>query len=75
MDTICQGISPQHVKTGEDTPLPIKHILTDIPSLNNRRRQFFGSTNKTVKLLNDGDATNVDTLYKFVTNIDPPTKL
>ena len=61
---------------GEDTPLTIKHILTECPSLNNRRRQFFGTTNKTMKqLLNDGDTTYGGTLYKFVTNIDLLTKL
>ena len=76
MDTICQGSNPQHVKTGEDTPLTIKRILTERPSLNNIRRQFFGSTNKTMKqLLNDGDTTYGDTLYKFVTDIDLLTKL
>ena len=45
-------------------------------SLNNRKRQFFGSTNKTMKqLLNDGDTKYGDTLYKFVTNIDLLTNL
>ena len=39
---------------GENTPLTIKHILTKCPSLNTRRRQFFGSTNKT---MNDSSAT------------------
>ena len=61
---------------GEDTPLTIKHILTECSSLNNRRRQFFDSTNKTMKqLLNDGDTTYGGTLYKFVTNIYLLTKL
>ena len=61
---------------GEDTPLTIKHIITKRPSLNNRKRQFFGSTNKTMKqLLNDGDITYGDTLYKVLINIDLPTKL
>ena len=49
---------------GEDTPLTIKHILKKRPLVNNRKRQFSGSTNKTMKqLLNDGDATYGDTLY------------
>ena len=48
----------------------------DEGSLINRRRQFFGTTNKTMKqLLNDGDTTHGGTLYKFVTNIDLLTKL
>ena len=76
MDTICQGNNSQYVKTGEDTPLTIKHILTERPLLNNRKRQFFASTNKTMEpLFNDGDTTHGDTLYKFVTNIDLLTKL
>ena len=76
MGTICQGNSPQYVKTGDDTPLTIKRILTERPSLNNRRLKFFGFTNKTMKqILNDGDTAYDDTLYKFVTNIDLPTKL
>ena len=63
MGTICQGNNPQHVKTGENTPLTIKHILTERP-LFNRKRQFFGSTNKTMnQLLNDGDTTYGDTTY------------
>ena len=71
MGTVCQGNSPQQMKTGEETLLTTKRILTEHPSLNNRRRQFFGSTTKTVKrALNDGDTTYGDTLYKFVTNID-----
>ena len=41
------------------------------PSFNKRRRQFFGSTIKTMKQLNDGDTIYGDTLYKFVTNVDP----
>ena len=44
--------------------------------LNNRKRQFIGSTNKTMKqLLNDGYTTYGVALYKFVTNIDLLTKL
>ena len=59
-----------------DTPLTIKRILTGWPSRNNRRRQFFGSTNKTMKqLLNGGDTTYGGTLYKFVANVDLLTKL
>ena len=65
-DTILQGNNPQHVKTGEDTPLSIKLLLKERLSLNNRRLQLFGSTNKTmIQLLNDGDTTYGDTLYKF----------
>ena len=76
MDTICQGNIPPHVKNGPDTPLTIKHILTERPLLNNRKRQFFVSTNKTKKLLlNDGDTTYGDTIYNSVTNIDLLTKL
>ena len=64
MDTISQGNNPQHVKTGKDTPLTIKHILTECPSLNKRRLQIIGSTNKTMKqLLNDGDTSYGGTLY------------
>ena len=56
------------MKTGEDTPLTVKHIQTERPLLNNRKRHIFGSTSKTMKQLhNDGDKTYVDTLYKFVT--------
>ena len=63
--------SPTCEDCGEDTPLTIKRILLECPSLNNRRRQFFGIINKTMKqLLNDGDTTYGGTLYKFVTNID-----
>jgi len=76
MDTIYQGNNPQHLKTGEYTLLSTKYILTQCPSLNNRRREFFDSTNKTMKeLLNDGDTANDGTLYKFVTSIDLLTKL
>ena len=60
---------------GEDTPLAIKHVLTECPSLNNRRRQFFGTTNKTMKqFLNDGDRTKGGNFYKFVTDIHLLTK-
>ena len=46
------------------------------PSLNIRRRQFFGSANKTMKqLLNDGDTAYGGTVQKFVTNIDLLKKL
>ena len=66
MDTLCHGNKPQHVKTGVDTSLTIKRILTERPSLNNRKRQFFDSTSKPMKqLINDGDTTNGDTLYTF----------
>ena len=66
MDLIRHRSNPQHVKTGEDTPLTVKLILTKPLSLNNRRLQLFGSTNKTmIQLLNDGDTTYGDTLYKF----------
>ena len=76
MDTICRGNNPQHMKTGEDTPLTKKHILTERPLHKNRKLQLFGSTNKTMKqLLNDGDTAYGGTLYKFVTNIDLQTKL
>ena len=33
MDTVCHGNNPKHVKTGEDTPLTIKRIPTERPSL------------------------------------------
>ena len=75
MDTICQENNTQYEKTGKDTPLTITHIPTEYPSLNNRRCQFFGSTNKTMKqLLNHGYLTYDGTLYKFVTNTDLLTK-
>jgi len=67
--TPSQENKPQYVITGQYTPLTIKHILTERPLLNNRKRQFFGSTNKTMKL------QDTVTLYKSVTNIDPLTKL
>ena len=52
---------------GEDTPLSIKHILTECPSLNIRRRQFFGTISKTMKkLLNDGNKTYGNTLYIYL---------
>ena len=58
MDTLCHKNKPQHVKSVEDTPLTIERILGKRPSLNNRGRQFFGSTYKTMEqLLNDGDTT------------------
>ena len=67
MDIICQGNNPQHDKTGEDTSLTIKHVLSERPLLYNGKRQFFGSTNKMMKqLINDGDIAYGDTLYKFV---------
>ena len=60
----------------EEIQPTIKHILTECASLNNRRRQRFGNTNKTMKkLLNDGDTTYGGTLDKFVTSIDLLTKL
>ena len=56
MNTVCQEDDPQHVKTVEDTILTIKYIVTVCLLLNNRRRQFFGATNKTMdQLLNDVD--------------------
>ena len=64
------------VKNEEETPLKIKRNLKERPSLNNIRRRFFGSTKKTMtQLLNDGDTTYIDTLFKFVINIDLLTKL
>ena len=57
---------------GEDTPRTIKHILIECSSLDNRRRQCFGSTNKAI---NDGDTTYGVNLYKLVTKIDLLTKL
>ena len=76
MDTTCQENNPKHVETGEDTPLTVKHIITERPFVNNRKRQIFGSTNKTMKqLLNDGDTTYGYTPYKFVTSLDLLTKL
>ena len=76
MDTICQWNNPQHVKTGEGTPLTIKRILREPSSRTNRRLQFYGFTNKTMKqVLNDGDTTYGDTLCKIVTSIDLLTKL
>ena len=65
MDTICRGKSLQHVKTGENTPLTVKRILTGSPLPNNRKRKFLGSTNKSIKqVLNDGDTIYGDN--KFV---------
>ena len=67
---------PECEACGEDTPLTIKHILTECPSLNNKRCQFFGSTNKTMRqFLKDGDTTYGGTLQNFVTNIHLLTKL
>ena len=40
-----------HAGCGNDTPLAIKVILTEIPTLNNRIRQFFDSIKKTMKQL------------------------
>ena len=55
----------------EDFPLTIKHILSECPVLNNRRRQFLGSTNRTMmQLLNKGDASFSGSLYKFLNNFD-----
>ena len=66
----------QYVNTLEDTPITMKRFLTERPSLNYRRRQLSGITNKTMKqLLNNGDRTYGDTLYKFGTNIDLLSKL
>ena len=55
----------------------MKYILTECSSLNNRRRQFFGSNKKkTMKqLLNDGGTAYGGTLYKFVTDIELLTKV
>ena len=54
----------------EDTPLRVKSILWKPLTHNNRRRQFFGSTNKTMKpLLSDGDTTYGGTLFKLPTLI------
>ena len=76
MDNICQWNNPQPAMNGGDTALTIKVILTERPLLNIRRRRFCVSTNKTMKqLLNDGDTTPGDTLYKFFTNSDLITKL
>ena len=56
-------ISREQPPTCEDTPLTIKRILTERPSPNNIKRQFFGSNIKTMKqLLNDGDTTYCDPL-------------
>ena len=67
---------PTRENRGEDIPLTMKRILRQGPLLNKRRCQIFGSTNKTMKqLLNDGDTSYGDALYKFVTNIYLLTKL
>ena len=61
---MCQWNNPQHVKTGEGAPLTIKRILREPPLRTNRRLQFFGFANKTMKqVLNDGDTTYGDTLH------------
>ena len=61
---------------GEDIPLTIKHILTECPALNHKRRQFFGTANKTMKqLLNDGDTSYGGTLYRFLIDINLIPKL
>ena len=76
MDTKCQGKNYQHVKIGEVISIKLQHNITERPLLDNRRRQFFGSTNKTMKnLLNNGDTTYGDTLDKFVTSFYLLTKL
>ena len=65
MNTISQGDSLKHVKTGEDILLTIKRILTERPSLNKKILQLIGSTNKTVKqILNDEDTRYGCTLIK-----------
>ena len=53
---------------GANTPITKKHVLTECPSLNNRKRQLIGTTMK--QLLNDGDTTYGCTLNNFFTNID-----
>ena len=61
---------------GEDFRLTIKHILSECPALNNKRRQFCGSANRTMKqLLNKGDTSYGGSLYKFITNINLLNKL
>ena len=35
MNTIYQGNNPQNVNTGEETPVTVKRIVTERPSLNN----------------------------------------
>ena len=48
----------------EYAPLIIKRILTDCPSHNNRRREYFGSYYKTMKQpLTDGDTFYDATRY------------
>ena len=61
MDTMDQGNNPQLAKTIEDSLLTIK-IITERPSLNNRKLRVF-SSNKTMKqIFNDGETTYNDTL-------------
>ena len=61
---------------GEDTPLTIKHFLTDSSHLTIEDADYMALLKKTMKqLFNDGDTTYGGTLYKFVTNIDLLTKL
>ena len=61
---------------GEYTPLTISHVLTECPQLNNRRRRFFGTTNKTMKqFFIDGDTSCGGTLYKFSTDRELLTTL
>ena len=38
--------NPQHVKTGEDTPITVKLIPTKRPSLNNKYANFFALLTK-----------------------------
>ena len=67
---------PAYEDYGEDTPLTIKHILTERPSINTKRRQLFGTTTKTMKqLLIDGNKSYGGALDKIVINFDLLTKL
>ena len=68
--------APIYEDCGKDTPLKIKHILTQCPLLNNRRRQFFDSINKTMKQLhNDGDTSYCGTLHNSFTSLNRLTRL
>ena len=76
MDIICLENNFQHVKTGENTILIIKIILTEFSPLTNIGHHFFSSAYKIMRqLLSDGHTSYDGFLFKFVARIDSLTKL
>ena len=65
------GSPPMCDHCDEETRLSIKHILVECPAYREKRRQFLGTSNVTMKsLLNKGDTSSGGAIERFVRAID-----